>query len=170
MTGRSGVLLLLLLWLCGRPLWPAKNGSICISCAPGPSESFQSRVIPITCYIKMDLILTISSTCHAEFSLSSRFIEILYVFCWFLVILGCPRVAFWAPEAFLSYFLGPLWHSWRTCQINLWLGRPRRSSMDGWMGNLVFRIILTYGYSGKYTENKWMQRQLLTEATTGKPD
>ena len=80
-------------------LWPstltvfyAKNGSICFRCSPGPSETATPEGIPITCYIKMDLILTISSTCHAELSSFSRcqsipagFFE--WTFCWLHIIL-----------------------------------------------------------------------------------
>ena len=48
-------------------VWPptltiliCKNGSICFLCSPSPSETATPEGIPITCYIKMNLILTIS--------------------------------------------------------------------------------------------------------------
>ena len=36
------------------------NEPICFRCSPGPSETAIREGIPITCYIKMNLILTIS--------------------------------------------------------------------------------------------------------------
>ena len=155
MTGRSGVLLL---WLCGRPLWPAKNGSVCISCAPGPSESFQSRVIPITCYIKMDLILTISSTCHAELNLFSRIFT--NPLCFWLILCGHRlwQLGFAKMGQFLSYahqtqakqllpeaYRSPATSKWTSSWRSLSTCHTELSSLSRFHGNPIYVYVCFIG-------------------------